>query len=76
MRANEVGENKPVVKVEGTAGLNPGAAFLTVLGTRGKSLLVSASHLSSVKLIIISLQQKVGAVSRPMKTVDPICEDK
>lgn len=60
-------------KVEGTEGWDPGAAFLPVLGTWGNSLLVSVSRLSFVKLIIISLQPRVGAFSGPMKTVDPIC---
>jgi len=60
-------------KVEGTQGLDQGAAFLAVVGTWGNSLLVSVSRLSFVKLIIISLQQRIGALSGPMKTVDPVC---
>lgn len=53
-----------------------GAAFLAGLRNRGKSLLVSASRPSFMKLIIIQLQQRVGHVAGPMKTVDPVCEDK
>lgn len=70
-----MGENKRIVKMEGTGlgqrGCIPGSAE-----DLGKSLLVSITPLSFVELIIISLQQRVGAVAGPMKTVDPICEDK
>lgn len=53
-----------------------GAVFLAVLRTWAKSLLVSASRSSFIKLIIIQLQQRVGAVAGPMETADPVCEDK
>lgn len=67
------GGGQATSKVEGTQGWDPGPAFLAVLGTWGNALLVSVSRLSFVKLIIISLQQRVGALSGPMKTVDPMC---
>lgn len=75
MKEKDMGENKTIVKVE-VQGRDTGAAFLAVLRTWGKSPLVSASCPSFVELIIISLQQRVGAVAEPMKKVDPICEDK
>lgn len=67
------GREKNISKVEGTRSWDSGAAFLAVLGIWGNSLLVSVPRLSFVKLIIISLQQRVGALSGPKKTVDPIC---
>lgn len=59
--------------MEGTQGWDQGAAFLAVLETWGNSLLVSVCRLSFVKLIIISLKQRIETLSGPMKSVDPIC---
>lgn len=63
-------------KVEGTQGWDGEAAFLAVQGTWGNSRLISVSlfpRLSFVKLIIISLEQRVEALSGPSREVDPIC---